>query len=220
MVNSSYRHVVLIIDRSGSMAEYADGNTGKTKAALANDGLADFLTTQRANPLHTTISLYQFDNQHETVVDFALLDHPRLADYRLVPRGSTALLDAVGRAITSTGERLAVLDERGRPGEVTCVIITDGHENSSSTYTLERIREMITHQQDAYGWHFVFLGADPDAFDQGIAMGVPAASSIFYTAGATAQSLTTTSRSLNLATASGAPPVFTLEDRKELAEES
>ena len=84
----------------------------------------------------------------------------------------TALLDAVGRSIQETGARLAALPEAERPGLVVFVVMTDGHENASREYTLEQVREMIAHQQDAYQWKFTFLGADASAFDAAGGMGI------------------------------------------------
>ena len=93
----------------------------------------------------------------------------------LVPRGSTALLDAVGRAINETGERLAKMNEEDRPGLVVFVVMTDGEENSSQEFSKDQIKQMITHQQDTYGWHFTFLGANQDAFAEAGALGIHAA---------------------------------------------
>ena len=62
-----------------------------------------------AAPLHlepgerATLSLYQFDTVHETVLSFEPLD--QAAHYHLEPRGQTALLDGAGFAITAEGEK-------------------------------------------------------------------------------------------------------------------
>ena len=89
-----------------------------------------------------------------------------------MPRGSTALLDAVGQAINETGARLAAVDESQRPGLVVFVIVTDGQENSSREFTREQIRTMVEHQQSAYKWQFTFLSANQDAFAAGGSMGI------------------------------------------------
>ena len=101
-------------------------------------------------------------------------------EYRLEPRGWTALLDALGRAIVETGERLEKMREEDRPGLVVCVIVTDGHENSSREFTLEQIKSMIEHQHDVYKWQFNFLGADAAAFDDAANMGIPMAGAARY----------------------------------------
>jgi hypothetical protein len=91
-----------------------------------------------------------------------------------MPRGGTALLDAVGRAINETGERLARMPEEDRPGLVIFVVMTDGEENSSKEFSKARIKEMIQHQQEVYNWHFTFLGANQDAFAEAGGMGIDA----------------------------------------------
>ncbi|MCL2471991.1 MAG: hypothetical protein FWF25_09705 [Propionibacteriaceae bacterium] len=67
-----------------------------------------------------------------------------------MPRGSTALLDAVGRSITAFGERLAALPEDDRPSRVIFAIMTDGMENASKEFTHAAIKEMITRQEKTY----------------------------------------------------------------------
>ena len=76
----------------------------------------------------------------------------------------TALLDAVGQAINQTSERLANLDEKDRPGLVIIVVMTDGLENSSREFSKSQVKEMIEHKRNEYQWHFIFLGANQDAF--------------------------------------------------------
>ena len=115
----------------------------------------------------------QFDTSYEFVHHGVPISQvPR---YELYPRGATALLDAVGRAINETGSRLAAMPEQDRPGLVIFVIVTDGHENSSHHFTKPQIQEMIRRQQDVYSWQFTFLGADQDAFDEAAQMGIDAA---------------------------------------------
>jgi hypothetical protein len=92
----------------------------------------------------------------------------------------TALLDAVGRGISETGERLRKMKKKDRPGLVVFVIVTDGHENSSQEYTRDKIREMIKHQREKYNWQFIFLGADDSAFDEARSWGIALQSTAVY----------------------------------------
>lgn len=87
----------------------------------------------------------------------------------------TALLDAVGRGITDTGLDLAALSEDERPGTVVFAVVTDGGENSSKEWTQQALQEKIAEQRDAYGWMFVFIGADEHAW-QGANLGMASAS--------------------------------------------
>ncbi|MBP5870901.1 vWA domain-containing protein [Streptomyces scabiei] len=192
MTNPDARHIAVILDRSGSMQAVKTDTEG---------GLAAFLEAQQEAPGQTTVSLYQFDDQYE-----AVYENKPLADvpaFRLRPRGATALLDAVGRTITTLGEQLDAKPEDERPGEVVVVILTDGHENASREYGLPRIKALITEQQDAYGWKFVFLGADQDAFAAAGGMGIGRATTLSYSSDATQDSMTNAGRMVARGTRTG-----------------
>ena len=121
-----------------------------------------FIENQAKEPGEALLTLVQFDTEYEFLhKGVPMVDVPK---YELVPRGATALLDAVGRAINETGERLSKMNEADRPGLVVFVVMTDGLENSSQEFSKPRIKEMIQHQQETFGWQFTFLGADQDAF--------------------------------------------------------
>lgn len=192
MTDPNARHIAVILDRSGSMQSVKTDTEG---------GLAAFLEAQHEAPGETTVSLYQFDDKYE-----AVYENKPLADvppFMLRPRGATALLDAVGRTINTLGEQLAAMDEDARPGEVIVVILTDGHENASREYTKTAVKKLITQQQDAYGWKFVFLGADQDAFAAGASMGIARATTLSYSGTRTGASLTNAGRMVARGTASG-----------------
>lgn len=145
--------ITLVVDRSGSM---------KSMQKDAEGGVNTFVHRQVAEPGEAFVTLVQFDNEYEFVhKGIRAKDFP---DYAMVPRGSTALLDAVGRAITETGVRLGAMHEKDRPGLVIFVVVTDGEENSSREFTRDAIREMIELQQSRYNWQFTFLGANQDSF--------------------------------------------------------
>lgn len=156
--------IVCVIDRSGSMASIA-------KEAIG--GFNAFLEAQKNVPGEATLTYVQFDNKYEMVHDGVPLEQvPALDSKTFVPRGMTALLDAVGRTIDDVGRRLAAQPEGERPDKVIVCILTDGQENASSDYSKGRVREMIEHQRSKYGWEFIFLGANQDAFAEGSALGI------------------------------------------------
>lgn len=171
MTDPAYRHYLLIVDRSGSMAEIK---------GEAQDGIRRFARDQAVLPGRATLTLCQFDNKYELVYDFAPL--AAAADYKLVPRNMTALLDACGVAVTSTGARLAALPEHERPGKVIVLITTDGKENISCEYTLAEVKELITRQQRDYGWQFSYVGANVDAFAEAGGMGMQDCATLDYAA--------------------------------------
>lgn len=104
---------------------------------------------------------------------------PKLTDRSYTCDGGTALLDALGKAIDETGLRLAKLSEESRPAKVVFVVITDGEENSSTTFTKAQIREMIAHQEGRYQWGFSFLGCGFDAFAEAGSIGVSIGTTTF-----------------------------------------
>jgi Mg-chelatase subunit ChlD len=161
--------ITLVVDRSGSM----DAIRGD-----AEGGVNSFITEQAKEPGEALLTLVQFDTEYEFLHKGVPIGNvPR---YELHPRGMTALLDAVGRAINETGERLAAMKEQDRPGLVIFVVMTDGLENSSKEFTKAQIKEMIERQQRDYSWHFTFLGANQDAFEEAGSMGIQAAGAANY----------------------------------------
>ncbi len=153
--------ITLVVDRSGSMSQVQEDAEG---------GVNSFIAQQAKEPGEALLTLVQFDTDYEFVHrGVPIGDVPQ---YELVPRGMTALLDAVGRAINETGERLAKMKEEDRPGLVIFVVMTDGLENSSREFNKAQIKKMIERQQKEYGWQFTFLGANQDALAEASALGM------------------------------------------------
>ena len=164
-MNKDLTDITLVIDRSGSMESIREDAEG---------GVNAFIADQSAEEGEVVFTIVQFDTEYEFVTKAARPDDtPR---FSLVPRGGTALLDAVGRAMNETGERLAKVPEDQRPGLVTFVVMTDGKENSSREFNLKQVKKMIERQQSVYNWQFTFLGADQDAFAEAGRMGMAAGS--------------------------------------------
>ena len=163
MTNPEYRHIIMIADRSGSM---------HSCRAATEEGINGLFAGQAAESGWATASLYQFDTEHDVV--FAHVPLAQVPPYRLVPRGGTALLDAIGFAFAQEGEWLGSLAEDQRPGTVIAVIATDGMENSSREYKRPRIQEIIKQQQEVYSWQVLFIGANMDAVQVAKSYGIPA----------------------------------------------
>jgi hypothetical protein len=171
MTNPDLTLIAALLDRSGSMQVIADDTRG---------GFDAFIAKQRGESGSTVVTLAQFDDEYEMVYqNQAIADVPPLA---LDPRGSTALLDAIGRFISDVGSGLAAVPEDQRPGSVTVVVLTDGHENASHEWTKESVQQLISQQEEKYSWDFVFLGANMDAVDVGRQMGISADRSMTYAA--------------------------------------
>ena len=158
--------MVFVLDRSGSMSGLAADTIG---------GFNELIEKQKKIEGDAYVTTVLFDHEYEVLHDHvALGEVAPLSDKEYFARGSTALLDAVGRTIDSVGARLAAAPEEERPEHVVFVITTDGRENSSREYTAQRVREMVEHQQQKYSWQFVFLGANMDAVSEARNLGISA----------------------------------------------
>lgn len=96
----------------------------------------------------------------------------RLTEGEYYVRGTTALLDAVGKTILDVGCRLSRSCEEQEPDNVIVVITTDGMENASVEFSYEKVKELIKHQQDKYNWEFIFMGANIDAAKEADSIGI------------------------------------------------
>lgn len=164
--------IAVVLDRSGSMQTLRESTVA---------GLNQFLRGQRELAGATQLHFVQFDDRYEIKQNFRdLREVPELTQNDFEPRGSTALLDAIGRTIKDVGAVLAATPEAKRPTKVIFVIQTDGQENASKDYDYAQIQQMIGHQRDKYSWEFVFLGANQDAIASGGMLGIAAGSSISY----------------------------------------
>ncbi len=212
----NYTYVAEVLDRSGSMGALAQ----KTR-----DGHNEFLRAQKLLPGECDYLLTQFDHEIETVYDAAIKDAPELTPLNYQPRGSTALLDAIGDTVMGLGTKLNGRPEDQRPERVVVVIITDGQENASMRYSRKEIFDMITHQRTAYGWTFLFLGADQDAISEGHKYGIPMQNSANYAksnvGGTYAMMSNKVERMRGMSSGASASSVmsFSEEERTELEEE-
>lgn len=162
-MKNNYTDLTLIVDRSGSMCGIVDDTIG---------GINSFIESQRAMKGECTVSQIQFDHRYnELYIAKDINDIVPLTTKDYIPSGTTALFDAIGRTINNIGERLSAMCEDERPDKVIVVIITDGYENASTEFSKQRIKEMITLQEDVYNWDTVFLGANMDAVAEGASFG-------------------------------------------------
>ena len=161
MTDSNKTLIAALLDRSGSMDDSKE---------FTEDGWRELINTQRSEPEYCEVTLAQFDTEYEVLYPPTAI--AAVPEFVLVPRGRTALLDAAGVFITEVGDQLAALPADQRPGQVVCLIMTDGMENASRQWTWEALKALIIQQREVYGWKFIFLGADIDAVEVGERMGV------------------------------------------------
>ena len=158
--------LVFILDRSGSMAGLEKDTIG---------GFNSMIAKQRREPGEAYVSTILFDNHREVI-------HDRVDIHEIQPmtqeqyyvRGSTALLDAVGKSIRHIANVHKYAREEDRPEKTLFIITTDGMENASREYSYDRVRKMIEHEKEKYGWEFIFLGANIDAAKEAARFGIDA----------------------------------------------
>jgi hypothetical protein len=142
--------IKFILDRSGSMDSILRPTI---------NGYNQYIQEQRnLDNLDATATLIQFDNQYE--VHYADLDIRQVPDLTMrtfIPRGATALTDALGLTIADTAEEWLNLEENSRP-RVLIILQTDGQENCSRIYATEAVRGMVIQAQLCWGWQFLFIG--------------------------------------------------------------
>ena len=155
--------IIFLLDRSGSMAGLENDTI---------DGFNAFVEKQRQMDGKTVVTTVLFDDKYEILWSGVNAAKIRLTNKEYFVRGSTALLDAVGKTILDVGWRLSGMREEDRPGKVIFVITTDGLENSSKEFTYSNVRMLIRHQQEKYNWEFIFLGANIDAVKEAKSMGM------------------------------------------------
>jgi uncharacterized protein YegL len=147
--------ITVVLDRSGSMQ------------ALTNEtinGFNEFINSQKKLDTEVKVTLIQFD--HEYIINYEAVNINRVPALNMmtyVPRGGTALLDAIGKTIKMTKNRHKLMGETDAPDKTMIVIITDGYENSSTKYTAEIIFKKIKKMEEKRGWEFIYLGANQDA---------------------------------------------------------
>ena len=141
--------LVFLLDRSGSMAGLETDTIG---------GFNGVLDKQRQGDGEVIVTTVLFDNEYELLHDrLPITGVAPMTEREYFVRGSTALLDAVGKTIHKIGSVQKNTLDAERAEKVMFVITTDGFENASREYTALQVRSMIERQKERYGWEFYCL---------------------------------------------------------------
>ena len=164
--------LVFILDRSGSMSGLEKDTIG---------GFNAMIEKQKREDGQALVSTVLFDNESVVIHDRLPLDRvPPLTEREYFTRGCTALLDAVGGAIHHIGNIHKYARREDVPEKTLFIITTDGYENASRRYDYEKVRHMIQHEKEKYGWEFLFLGANIDAAAEAQRFGIDADRAVTY----------------------------------------
>lgn len=165
--------LALVVDRSGSMHSITNDVIG---------GVKNFIGDQKKKEGKAFLTVAQFDHVYEVIHDFKNIqevDEEKFAK-EYCPRGSTALLDAIGRSTLALKLKIDSMPAEERPKKVVVAVITDGLENASKEYNIEQIKSMIK-EHEGLGWNFMFMGTTLDTIDVAAKMGFSMAKSAAYT---------------------------------------
>jgi len=184
-------HVVMLLDESGSMHPHRE---------KVVSSFNEYVNKLKVDSPRTYLSLYKFDLGHfgtpvvlggtggtvraggwggssendilqgdilrSVFINRKVNDVYELSIEQYAPRGMTPLLDATAQLIDLTAERLPA------KAKVLFVVHTDGEENSSKTFTFERLKEKVGLMEEKHGWTFVYLGEGPSAWNVGYQFGI------------------------------------------------
>ena len=143
--------IVFLLDRSGSM----QGIEGDTIG-----GYNSYISNQKDKKLLVTTVL--FDDKYEMInnrINISLVKE--LSNKEYFVRGSTALLDAIGKTIEFMDKNINK--------KVIFIITTDGLENASTLYNKDQIKELIKGHSK---WEFIYIGANIDSYEEGRRLGI------------------------------------------------
>ncbi|QTM98475.1 VWA domain-containing protein [Sediminibacillus dalangtanensis] len=155
--------IIFLLDRSGSMSGLESDTIG---------GFNAMMEKQRRLEGTTTVTTVLFDHEYDILWEGMDAEQAVLTSNEYVVRGSTALLDAVGRTILDVDRRHSQAGFEDRPDEVLFVITTDGMENASKEFSYEKVQRLIKRQKQLHDWQFIFLGANIDVAVEASRMGI------------------------------------------------
>ncbi|MEH7225636.1 hypothetical protein V7112_17645 [Bacillus sp. JJ1566] len=156
--------LVFILDKSGSMAGLEADTIG---------GYNSMLKKQKKAEGEAYVTTVLFNHHYELLhdrINVKGISPITEEDYEVC--GTTALLDAIGFTIQKINNVQKHTSKDERAEKVLFVITTDGMENASREFTSEKIKKMVQHQKEKYGWEFMFLGANIDAVSTAAEFGI------------------------------------------------
>lgn len=147
--------VTLVVDCSGSMG---------TIAPAMNSAISEALGALENESRTVILDVWQFaDTVRHTIKGAS--PHTVVGQALVVPRGMTALNDAIGWALVDLDDRVSDGDQ------VRVLIVTDGLENSSREWTTEGVKTLVE-QRKVAGWDIAYMGANVDVATETATRGI------------------------------------------------
>ena len=158
--------IICILDRSGSMGRLVEDTIG---------GYNSFLEKQKQNSGKAEVTTILFDDQYEIIAESVDINEVKnLTSEEYFARGTTALLDAVGRTVTSTLGKMEKEKICPAKRKVLIMIMTDGLENASKEYRKSDVKKLIETTTKEFGWNYIFIGANIDSVSEAKSLGINA----------------------------------------------
>ena len=107
-----------------------------------------------------------------------ILDVKPIEQHQYVPRGQTALLDAIGNTLTYFMNKKLLNND----AYDSCLIyiVTDGLENASKNFSAKKIKRIVTEAEDNYNIKIIYLAANQDAILEANKYGIDASQALNY----------------------------------------
>lgn len=168
---NNIHEVVAIIDRSGSMKGKEEDTIGGINSTF------EVLKENKDNNIKVSIKL--FDNEEIMLIKSLDLENVRPLERRqYVPRGQTALLDAIGNSLNYFMEKK--LNDVNAYNCCTMYVVTDGYENCSKIYNSEKIKSLISNAEENFNIKILYLGANQDAILEASKYGIDSSQALNY----------------------------------------
>lgn len=205
------QHDFILLDRSGSM-------TGSMWAE-ALGAINGYVKKLAEDNVDTGVTLAVFDtNEPFKIIRDRITPRTwkRVTNEDAEPRGGTPLNDATGKLLD--------LAEKGTPNgdqyeKVAIIIMTDGQENSSTEYTVAKIKDRLDRVR-AKNWQVIFLGANFDNASQATSYGNSRGMTVNSSAANMAGTLRASGAKRAEYAATGASMSFTDDEKKKAASQT
>jgi uncharacterized protein YegL len=170
---SFIQEVVAIIDRSGSMCGKEADTVGGINSTL------DIIRQDLKPDERVNVSIKLFDHEETMLIRSLNIEDVRPLELRqFVPRGQTALYDAIGSSLTYFMEKK--LHDPNSYTKCLIYVATDGCENCSKQFNALTLKKLITSAQESYNIELMYLGANQDAILEAAKIGIEEGHAINY----------------------------------------
>ena len=164
--------LVFILDKSGSMHGLESDTVG---------GYNSVMEKQKKEDGECYVTTVFFNSESETVHDRVKLSEIKpLKESDYTVGGCTALIDAIGDAVTRIETIHKYIRKEDVPDHTMFVIMTDGLENASHKFDSKTVKKLIEKHKEKDGWEFLFIGANIDSVETAKNFGIERERAVNY----------------------------------------